>query len=308
VKINRDGYRDRPWTAPPGGEAAPVRLLALGDSFTFGMGVEAEQTFVQNLETEIPGGRLITFNAGVPGYGPAHERVILEELADRVRPDLVVMVLYTGNDLEDTQRLEHPESVAAPVRRRSDQNRRRHVPEILARLGSYRYWTNSSRVCAYTLPFFARLAVRLGLADPRLVYNSFMIRSCATDLDATAKQALEGTVRAVEDTALRCGQLEARFLVLLAPAALFADPALFDRFFERQQAYERQDHSPDILHARLVSECERRGIAVLDLLPMLRRLQVDQKACYHPEGHWNAFGHHAVGRALAEVLGQKGWI
>src|SRR4029079_9823124 len=39
VRINRQGFRDRPWPAPGGGPRAVRRILAVGDSFTFGTGV-----------------------------------------------------------------------------------------------------------------------------------------------------------------------------------------------------------------------------------------------------------------------------
>lgn len=54
---------------PPPGPARPV--LFFGDSFTFGEGVDDDETFPAVFQTET-GGRYRALNLGLPGYGPHH--------------------------------------------------------------------------------------------------------------------------------------------------------------------------------------------------------------------------------------------
>jgi hypothetical protein len=102
---NRFGFRDlehavrkRPGT---------FRLLGLGDSFTYGVGVAFEQTFLHVLESMLNSrdGRHPTveiIKAGIPRFFPEPERILLEQYGLQFRPD-VVLVAFLLNDLVDTQ-------------------------------------------------------------------------------------------------------------------------------------------------------------------------------------------------------------
>lgn len=102
VIIGPDGFRV-PAGAPRAGAGGP-RVLALGDSMTFGYGVEAEESWPEVLETLLrkddrPDVEVI--NAGVVAYAPDQQLDQLRELLPRVRPDVVVLGLYPGNDLAE---------------------------------------------------------------------------------------------------------------------------------------------------------------------------------------------------------------
>jgi lysophospholipase L1-like esterase len=75
-------------------------VLFLGDSFTFGMGVALENTFVSRvagaLDARLPGAPQVV-NAGVPGYGSVQEAARLPSLLADMRPRLVVVV-FVPND------------------------------------------------------------------------------------------------------------------------------------------------------------------------------------------------------------------
>lgn len=74
------------------------RILFLGDSFTFGMGVQDNETFVhvigQVFEQEVE-----TINGGQPGYGVFQMEATLKRLVDLLRPELVVAVIWQGDFL-----------------------------------------------------------------------------------------------------------------------------------------------------------------------------------------------------------------
>lgn len=100
VETNALGLRDDeiPIAKPPG----ETRILALGDSFTFALGVRFEDLYVQRLERKLngeqPGRKFQVINAGVAGYNTTQELVFL--LADGLRyePDLITIGFY-WNDL-----------------------------------------------------------------------------------------------------------------------------------------------------------------------------------------------------------------
>ena len=101
--INEDGFRGGTAAVPkPRGTR---RVMFLGDSFTFGWGVNDEETFSRQLETLLNDSETSgdvaweCLNLGVSGYNTTQERLLFEENVDRLDPDIVALVFYR-NDLE----------------------------------------------------------------------------------------------------------------------------------------------------------------------------------------------------------------
>ncbi|UCE61739.1 MAG: SGNH/GDSL hydrolase family protein, partial [Phycisphaerales bacterium] len=80
---------------------ARLRIAFLGDSMTYGYGVEQHESFCHLAEgllsDDVPGG-VVTINLGEPASGPDDHRTLYLSLRDELRPDLVLHVLYL-NDL-----------------------------------------------------------------------------------------------------------------------------------------------------------------------------------------------------------------
>ncbi|MHC5212781.1 MAG: SGNH/GDSL hydrolase family protein [Planctomycetota bacterium] len=106
VRLNNLGLR-----GPDVGPREPdeVRVLCLGDSFTFGYGVEADASYPAVLRDVLArrlGRPVVTGNAGVPGYGSVEQARCLDRLMDTFDPDVVAMTIYFGNDFRDDQVLD----------------------------------------------------------------------------------------------------------------------------------------------------------------------------------------------------------
>jgi hypothetical protein len=85
----------------PGTQDDRPTALWLGDSYTFGQGVEFEDSFV-GLIASAQGSRLRHVNAGVGGYGPKQYRQTLEYLLGTgLRPRVVLIATFLGNDFFD---------------------------------------------------------------------------------------------------------------------------------------------------------------------------------------------------------------
>ena len=104
VRINALGFRGPETTMPkpPG----VYRIVALGDSVTFGWGVDDEHTFLRRLEADlnagVPGRRFEVINTGLPGYDSVQELATLERRALALSPDLVLLT-YVVNDIDPTR-------------------------------------------------------------------------------------------------------------------------------------------------------------------------------------------------------------
>jgi hypothetical protein len=78
---------------------SPTRVLHVGDSMVFGMGVEMENAFPALLEQAQPGATHI--NAGLPGAGPDVYWRVAQDWTRRLPAARVVLYISTGNDLTD---------------------------------------------------------------------------------------------------------------------------------------------------------------------------------------------------------------
>ena len=82
------------------------RILALGDSFTFGIGAAFEDSYLVQLETRLnerarSGPVVEIIKAGIPRYWPEPEAVLLERIGVSFDPDLI-LVAFLPNDVLDT--------------------------------------------------------------------------------------------------------------------------------------------------------------------------------------------------------------
>jgi hypothetical protein len=80
------------------------RILMLGDSVTFGFGVDQAQSFpavLERLLNENNKTKYQIINAGVPGYSIRDEGALLPTLLARYKPDLVLWIV-TSNDYDDS--------------------------------------------------------------------------------------------------------------------------------------------------------------------------------------------------------------
>jgi lysophospholipase L1-like esterase len=100
VRVNELGLRG------PSAEAVPApgvhRVLALGDSATFGEGLRVEEAFPTALERELnerSGERWEVLNAGVPGHNTEAELAFLRERGLALHPEALVL-LFNLNDFD----------------------------------------------------------------------------------------------------------------------------------------------------------------------------------------------------------------
>lgn len=98
--INQEGFRspDFDLSETDGKEKNAVMLI--GDSFTWGATANPiSQSFADLVRAQ--GYRV--YNLGIPGMGPMQYRRLAETYIPRLRPDVVVVGFYLGNDFLDAQ-------------------------------------------------------------------------------------------------------------------------------------------------------------------------------------------------------------
>lgn len=99
VHTNTLGFRDpeRPASRPDGMR----RVIATGDSITFGIGVDDEQSYPRHLQsrlTESGAKDIEVWNAGVPGYAMADHLGLLRKRLLPLKPDVVLLQLSRNDN------------------------------------------------------------------------------------------------------------------------------------------------------------------------------------------------------------------
>jgi lysophospholipase L1-like esterase len=97
-RINQDGLRDTDYSRTK--PISTFRIAAVGDSCTFGLGVELEETWPKQLETELQKtkSRIEVINFGVMGYNTTQEAERIQDKVLDYSPDLII-IGYSLNDI-----------------------------------------------------------------------------------------------------------------------------------------------------------------------------------------------------------------
>jgi hypothetical protein len=262
--IDGRGLRDHHHAAPTSPSA-----LAVGDSITFGEGVPAAGSYSAVLERET-GVRV--YNAGVPGYSSGQMLVRLRRLLPALRPALVVMTL---SPLWDRQRC------ATPFVYKDGYIVAQGYADRLVLLDGNLYLKETRLpVLGSATAYAERYSALMRLALPTLAGGARALLRRSQGEGTPSPAAYERTIDHLESARRLTAGAGARFL------AVFID-----------------DRGEDFRRDRTVIQkaLGKRGIpcvAVNQLLP-----KADWKRLRFPrDGHWNAAGHEAVGRALAPRL------
>ena len=108
VKMNGLGMRENGYTEDEVKSPDAYNILLLGDSFTFGYGVDVEDTFgfkLQELLRQSIGPHCNVINAGVGGWGTLQEiKFAMDQMAN-IRPAAVILT-YCKNDPQDDHRFQ----------------------------------------------------------------------------------------------------------------------------------------------------------------------------------------------------------
>ena len=277
------------------------RVLVLGDSMTYGHGVEDAETFSAVLQQLEPG--LEVINAGVPGYSGVEELLLLRTDGMRLAPDLVILGFF-WNDVMDAAQSRYarfeldaggalrgvppsPASQEHPI----FQNEQRRLQR---RLGpAYRMLSWS-----YTYRFASDRLKLLHL----LIDDWWQGAQAVPGLDAaereSAWQLSFALIREMRDVARQGG---ADFLLLGIPDQVQ---------IEDGTSVAGAGHYLREVPERLREFAQAEGIAFLDLVPPLRaaRAQDAEPYFYRFDRHWNALGHRRAAEALRDELRSSGWL
>lgn len=286
VRTNQHGLRDDDFLDS-------MDIAAIGDSFTFGFGVEADESWPEQIE-QVSG--LDVANLGWAGWSSHVYPVTIRRFAIPLETKIWIWGFF-GNDL--------PESAGAES-------------FLISGVDDYLSWNQVGRYRAQDLPFpwnLRTLQFVAALSDPELfllpgsgdkLYEGadFTMRygNYAWDTTNPNKPEVQRGWELTEQAFLQAKALadkhDAYLVVLYIPPREhvywpYLEPLAIDLDVEQL----------DTVEAQLAELCDRYGISYLNLLPEFRARALDGEMLYFPQdGHWNARGHALAGQLIYDYL------
>ncbi len=275
VSFNGLGLRDAERAPRPA--AGAYRILALGDSVTFGMGVAQEQTYPRQAEALLngrggAGPQVEVLNMGMPGYNTLHELALLKESGLALEPDMVV-VGFLYNDIEPSSGQRE-----SPGAQRESSSAERESSSFRPVLNDSLLWLKKhSLLVAWASPRLGGLLRPLGF-------------SSLGQVGSVKDQYVEGNPQwqAVRAALLEMQRLTRErgieLVVMIIPAMARFDDA----------AYPIKEY-----HQAVAAFCRGQGIRTLDLLPAFWGMDGTRFWISATDGHPNAQGQRIIAQALA---------
>ena len=320
IRTNTFGLRGGPLPGPKAPGAR--RVLALGDSFTFGDAVQWEETWPHQLELRLDAGAapVEVVNAGVSGSGTAHQLLLYRLLQTQLRPDVVVLGFSVVNDVLDNLCVDegtYEPRRNAPCYSLEDGRLVLHEPVSRPPPPAPR-WVPGVRAMAFFRgqlqnvvlgnPALLDLGARLGLR-PRLPYMPATIASWYDERYDARGWAL--TRRLLGELKRMLDEHGVQMIVLVVPAALQAeDDHAGKKAILRSLAGERlpvRAFLEDPLRPQrlLLAFCADARIACVDPLPALLDARRGGQPVYYPiDQHWTPTAHAIAADVVARRLGE----
>ena len=287
IDVSSDGLRD---TTLAEIQRAPVRILAVGNSFTMGLAVANEDTWGKQLERLLtardPRRRAHVVNAGVAGYSPRQIRERMEELVPVVRPQVVIYEFTT----QTFGRMFHPNVLYDGTLIRADV-----LPGIRVTNGGA-----GLLYSPYPQPWLRDLDYWLNL---HLQLGAHILRRASTILGIVPKTSVNESdpawIRRAMQSALDEVSSAQRFAVAkrVPFLLLLANPQLPDGSYSPLES---------IYNGLVIARCKRDGMRYIDMLPILAKESAGRPVfrTMHDQ-HWTPQAHALAARAVLDSISPR---
>jgi lysophospholipase L1-like esterase len=291
VEHNTDavGFRNRdPWPMP-------ADIVVLGDSLTFGYGVDDQSAWPALLDASLSDLGIV--NLGLIGAGPEQYLRVYQTFGAELRPRLVIAAFFPGNDFWDAGKFEEWQSDGAKgnymVWRNQDGS-----PEwaenpvgafrLLLLKRSYLYNLALATAKAYRDRESSKPAV-VTLRDGtelRMLPGDFEERTAGAERGRREFELVEDAVRRLQDQTRNNGS---DLLVVIQPSK--------EEVYMPLLGAPVRDSS-----ASLRALLEELGVEYLDLLPRFRQQAEGKALFFESDGHPNADGYHLIFESVARHI------
>lgn len=281
-----------------------TRILLIGDSFIYGPGVEFEDTFGQQLDRMLhdqkASRQFEVINAGVPAYDTWQEWKLLERIGPSIKPDLVLVGFFIGNDISQNA-LRFQENAEAI----EEKEEKFYAPE-----------THQARV---PIPFKQMLteysaAYRFFRERYHQLLRLIRVRQKPEGddvwwLDIYRKDLPpgEGLGYANTDTLLTrivtwSDRHNAKLMIVLIPEQGQVMPQHWEQTIGDMIAFDADAFDLSKPNRWLQDFGKRADVPVIDLLPFFKAIKQPEALFFNQDSHWSSYGHRVAAETVARFM------
>lgn len=253
------------------------RILVIGDSFTFGWGVEEKDTYPRLLENE----KREVINAGLPNNGPDNYYLYLKNDGVKLNPDLVIVGFNIFNDIHNVG-FDHTweiDSNGLPTK----------VSSVSTYIDSQGNQKNKNLPLKFNTPIFKNSHLLAFLLDKMEKDNSGPIYQRGSYSEDEIKQKIKKIFLEMKKIA---ESNNSQLLIVMIPEGIQVDEET-----RKMQGLPTNLISRNPLQEEFKSFFEKESIDYLDLLPHFQN-NTEKNTYYELDNHWNKNGHKIAADAI----------
>ena len=272
LKTNELGLRDFPYN-----KNADVKILVLGDSITWGHGIDDQQfLYTSILETLLkekhPNKSFEVINSGVPGYSTFQERIYLEKYGIALNPDIIILQ-FCLNDIFE------PYLTLASL---GGDNQFLGIDTRKAAEGIFGW------LLQHSAAFEWGVKRAIWIVKKREEYSAKKL--CQNSLSNELIQAWDKTLNEIQLIINLARQNNTQIIVLIAP-------------YEFQLSNPVETNQPQKI---LTNFSNMRGAVVIDLLPYFKEAEkIKGTPLFIDENHFSRLGHYITAKVIAKYFDEK---
>lgn len=284
-RLNSRGFKDVEYAIEK--EPGIYRIVAIGDSFTFGV-VPYRYNYLTLLEKKLnqETRQFEVINMGIPGTCPHDYLSILLREGLTLKPDMVMLNFFMGNDFID-----------------------KPCP---------RPWYT----CSYVATFIKYLFTLTKIRDGQLFHKKPVYRDYKPSLDARTflkieterskifrcdcrdyfHQTLADTFESIEKIKKICHRGEIQLLLVMIPDEIQVNPHLQLKVKENIKGGEFDFTFPNLCLGEKLAACH---IDHIDLLDIFKKVSASHRLYKPHDSHWNIAGNRLAANIIYRYINRK---
>jgi hypothetical protein len=331
---NNEGLRD--YNHDKKNTQNKFRIITLGDSFTWGHGVDDDDIYMKVLEKH--DAIIETINMGGPGGDPPTALKLYMSRGLHYEHDVVLHGFFLGNDIvayypkdDDSPpqwgfdsegnfkligKMKSPEEVDA-IRKESEE---KYSPTKRRNLrSSINYWfTRHFQLCTFVDNYrdycsnvlkgsvlYTRILKYFGIENKGAYgFLDYCRKKDPEDVEYGWKLLAE-TLKTMKNYAK---QANVKLYVIIIPFNFQTSQKLYE-ITARKYGHDPSEFDLEKPNRKLAELCDNLEIGYLDLLPSMKKeTSKGNKFYFMRDGHWNANGHSFAAKEIYKDMKDRGWI
>lgn len=325
IKINSFGFIDKRWSIKK--PADTYRIAILGDSVTEGMQVEAKDRFSDLLNGKLNQNsgainkKIEVMNFGISSLGTSQEFLVYQDYVKQFKPDLVIDVFYSGNDVRnnsynlETSRRDVANYGLIPFIGYNGNGTYSVTPSVyIEPVGIKKFLRDHSQALRFLV---SRDYIRKILVSIKLLHNKIdkaggranLTNDIPTDYyvfskdyDQKWQDALKTTEESFSFFDKEVKKNGAKFIVILLPSREQVSPGIFQKVLDAYPAMKNLALDINRPNSIIVPFLNGQKISYLDLLEEFKNISKNEELYYQRDGHLTQNGHSEVADILYNYL------